>query len=261
MGFADVGPLMMMLLPGAAAYARVPVSRFRVGAVAAGMGSPVPDLYLGANLEFPGQALSFTVHAEQCAVNNAWLHGETGLRFIAVSAAPCGYCRQFLHELATGQSLAVLLHQPDTLSPNSRLLPYFLPEAFGPRNLAVEGGLMQPQSNIVVLASSDSAVQSAIAAAENCYAPYTNNFAGAALMAASGAIYAGRYAENAAYNPSMSPLESAFAAMNMALAPQSPLPIRRAVLVEAPTAASQRDATMAVLASIAPGITLEYFAA
>lgn len=258
MGFDDIGPLMILLLPGAACYALVPVSNFEVGAVAAGMGSPVPNLYLGANIEFPGQALSFTVHAEQGAMNNAGLHGEAGLRAVAVSAAPCGFCRQFLHEIGNAQSLDVLLRQSGTLIPRRHPLTYFLPEAFGPHDLKMTGGLMQPQSNSVPLASSDSVVDAAIRGAEQCYAPYTNNFAAVALLTLGGRVHVGRYAENAAYNPSLAPLASAFAQMNMS---EPGGEIARAVLVETPTTVSQRDATIAVLASVAPGVTLEYFAA
>ena len=39
------------------------------------------------------------IHGEQCLVANALLHGERGLRKLAVSAAPCGHCRQFYSEL------------------------------------------------------------------------------------------------------------------------------------------------------------------
>ncbi len=39
------------------------------------------------------------IHAEQCLIANALLHGERGLRKLAVSAAPCGHCRQFYSEL------------------------------------------------------------------------------------------------------------------------------------------------------------------
>ena len=47
-----------------------------VGAVALGLSGA---LYAGANLEFLGQSLSLSVHAEQAAVYNAWVHGEAGV--------------------------------------------------------------------------------------------------------------------------------------------------------------------------------------
>ena len=118
--------VMLELLPFAALYAEPVISNFKVGAVAQGSSG---NLYYGANMEFKSEALSFTVHAEQAAAMNAWMGGETGLSALAVSAAPCGYCRQFLYELATAATLKILL--PDT---KPTLLTWFLPDAFGPRN-------------------------------------------------------------------------------------------------------------------------------
>ena len=258
---SDIDRLMIMLLPIAAAYSQAPISNFPVGAVAAGLPgeSRSPALYLGANVEFAHQALSFSVHAEQAATTNAWLNGERGLSRLAISAAPCGYCRQFLYEAVTAKTLQILLSQPGQAAPRSNPLTYFLPDAFGPNDLGVTGGLMQPQSNGVALSNPDPLVQAAVAAADASYAPYSKNFSGVAVQTAGDAIFAGRYAENAAHNPSMSPLESAIAFMNMATGSNRGWAITRAVLVEVPTLASQHDATVAVLSSLAPGVTLEYF--
>ncbi len=258
---SDIDRLMIMLLPLAAAYARAPISKFQVGAVAAGLtnASKTPALYLGANIEFTHQALSFSIHAEQAGMANAWLNGERGISRLAVSAAPCGYCRQFLFEVVNGQAMQILVAVQGTAPPRSNPLTYFLPDAFGPNDLGVNGGLMQPQSNGVTLSNPDPLAQAAAAAANACYAPYTKNFSGVALQTADGAIFAGRYAENAAHNPSMSPLQSAIALMNMSGALSPAAAIVRAVLVEVPTLASQHDATVAVLSSLAPGVTLEYF--
>lgn len=260
LGLIDVGPLMVALLPYAAAYARVPVSNYTVGAVALGMpnGAPIPNIYLGANFEFTGEALSFTVHAEQAATTTAWLNGEQGVQALAISAAPCGYCRQFLYELCTAQQLLVMLPQTGSPAPQTQPLTDYLPDAFGPNDLGITGGLMTPQSNGLSLTTSDALVKAALAAANLSYAPYTKNYAGVALLSADGSVYQGQYAENAAYNPSMSPLESAISFMNMSRAQGSSLAITRAVLVESPTKASQHDATVDVLSSFAPSITLEY---
>ncbi len=62
-------------------------------------------LYIGVNLEFPGLPLQHSVHAEQFLIANAAWHGERGLRRIAVNAAPCGHCRQFIAELVTAVSI------------------------------------------------------------------------------------------------------------------------------------------------------------
>ncbi len=96
--------LALELLPWAQGYARPQISNFPVGAIALGLSGA---LYAGANLEFLGESLSLSVHAEQAAVYNAWVHGETGVTLIASTAAPCGFCRQFLNELRTASELRV----------------------------------------------------------------------------------------------------------------------------------------------------------
>ena len=53
-------------------------------------------------------------------------------------------------------------------------------------------------------------------AASKSYAPYSGNFAGCVIETTEGKMYAGRYAENAAFNPSVSPLQAAFIQMTMA---------------------------------------------
>lgn len=271
----ELGTLMVRLLPVAQQYAVVPVSHYQVGAVAAGM--PIPgaswcSLYLGANFEFSGAALSFTAHAEQAATNNAWLNGEPGLQALAINAAPCGYCRQFLYELITAQQLSILV-APDPNNPlayNTSPLTTFLPDAFGPSDLGVTGGLMDPKlgSHDLALDSgppADPVIAAALGGASESYAPYpTNtsyNYAGVAVQLADDSIYPGRYAENAAYNPSLSPLESALTFMNMSQPLIATRLVTRCVLVEVPTLASQRSATQAALAAYAPDLTLEYFTA
>ncbi len=249
------------LLPWAAAYARPPISDFRVGALALGLSG---GLYAGANLEFPGEALSFSVHAEQAAVCNAWLHGETGVTAIASTAAPCGYCRQFLNELTTASELRVLVpgQAPTTLAE-------LLPAAFGPRDLGIAGGLLEPSARSLVLSQPavGPVVAAALAAAAASYAPYSGTFAGVGLRTPSGSIYEGRYAENAAFNPSLGPLQGALVALTLAGGTYAS--IEEAVLVEASEAAggrhragaSHRATTVALLAAVAPNVSLTYLPA
>lgn len=271
---AKIGKLMMQLLPLAGQYAVAPVSDYQVGAVAAGMparGAEWCSLYLGANFELRDAALSFTVHAEQAAVNNAWLSGEPGIQMLAVSAAPCGYCRQFLYELVTAERLSILVpKRKGLLTYNSTPLTTFLPDAFGPDELKVTGGLMDPKicSHKLALESrsrTDSLIAAALDAASRSYAPYSTgksfNYAGVALQLADKSIYAGGHAENAAYNPSLSPLQSALASMNMGQPLSATRVVNRCVLVEVPTLASQRSATEAALAAYAPTVELEYYPA
>jgi cytidine deaminase len=197
------------LLAQAAKFARPPVSNFFVGAVA--RGTSTGKLYFGANLEFAGEALGFTVHAEQAAVTNAWVHGEQGVDLIAVTAPPCGYCRQFLNELVTAGELQISINGEE-----QHPLSHFLPRAFGPRDLGVDGGLMAPMDHPLALDESDELAQAAFRAAKMSYAPYSRSYAGVALRTGGGRIVFGPYAENAAFNPSMEPLEVALSALNLA---------------------------------------------
>jgi cytidine deaminase len=236
--------LLLALIPQAQAYARPPISDFFVGAVALGASG---SIYFGANYEFVGQALSFTVHGEQAATAHAISCGETGMLMLAVSAAPCGYCRQYLYELTTASSLQILL--PNT---PSTLLTSLLPDAFGPQDLGVTAALMSPQAHGMTLepASGDPVVKAGLAAANSSYAPYTFSYAGVALQTRDGDVFSGSVAENAAFNPSMSPLEAAVVSLVIS-GGKSYADIVDAVLVEAAgSKASQILATRAVLNAI-----------
>jgi cytidine deaminase len=194
--------LMLSLIPLAKTFAIPPISNFFVGVVAHGLSG---NLYFGANYEFPGHALSFTVHGEQAATAHAISFGETGIDLLAVSAPPCGYCRQFLYELTTASTLRIIL-------PNTPVTPLttLLPGAFGPADLGVTAALMSPQSHGMTLADpADDVTQAALNAANTSYAPYSLSYAGVALKTSDGSIYSGGVSENAAFNPSLSPLEAA----------------------------------------------------
>ncbi len=238
---AAVDHLMLDLVPFAALYAEPVISNFKVGAVARGLSG---NLYFGANIEFKSEALSFTVHAEQAAVVNAWMQGETGVSALAVSAAPCGYCRQFLYELAGAAALKILLPNAGPAS-----LAGLLPGAFGPRHLGISGGLMQMEDHQLTAGSQDPLVAAALSAASMSYAPYSRGYAGVALATAGGGVYSGAYAENAAFNPSLSPMQAAISQLNISGGNMAG--IRRAVLVEVEnSASSQIHAAMTVLRSI-----------
>ncbi len=196
------------LLPQAAKLAKPPISNFHVGAVC--RGTTTGNVYLGANVEFAGEALSFTVHAEQAAITNAWINGEAGIDLLAVTAAPCGYCRQFLNELSTAATMQISIGDEDT-----HPLSYFLPQSFGPSDLGVTGGLMTPANNELTIAETDDLAQAALRAANMSYAPYSKSFAGIALRTSGGRMFLGPYGENAAFNPSISPLEVALSALNV----------------------------------------------
>ncbi len=159
----DDRALRLALLPLAAACSVAPISKFYVGAIACGLSG---TWYFGANMEFAGQGLFHSVHAEQSAISNAWLGGETGISEITVNYTPCGHCRQFMNELSTAKILKVSL--PDDLS----ALQSFLPHSFGPADLDITDALMSPQDHAeLTLESEDPLWQSALAAARQSYAP------------------------------------------------------------------------------------------
>ena len=245
-----VEELMLGLLGDASACAQAAISNFRVGAVVRGLGG---GLYFGGNFEFLGKSLTFDIHAEQAAVVNAWLSGEEGIDTLAVTSPPCGYCRQFLNELDSAESLRIII--PDR---RTRTLAELFPDSFGPGDLGLSGGLMLPQAHPLKLEepSDDPVVLAALQAAEMSYAPYTGAFSGAALLAADGGICQGPYAENAAFNPSLSPLETAL--VRLLSRGKKYRDIRRAVLVEQREAVtSQADAARIVLEAVAPRAVLD----
>jgi cytidine deaminase len=198
---AGIAEVMLDLIGLAAEWARPEISAYRVGAVGEGQSGA---LYLGANLEFSGASLAQTVHAEQAVVANAAAHGEAGLVRLAVSAPPCGHCRQFLYELASASRLEILL---DGRAPAG--IADFLPGAFGPADLGVAGGMLDPAGHGLAGDAADPLAQAAAAAANRSYAPYSKAYGGAAIRTRDGRTFSGPYLENAAFNPSLSPLQAA----------------------------------------------------
>ncbi|WP_108650900.1 cytidine deaminase [Dongshaea marina] len=236
----DDPQLQLALLPLAAAFAVVPISNFQVGAIARGK---TGSLYLGANFEFSGNGLFHSIHAEQSAISNAWSHNETGLRDVTVTATPCGHCRQFMNELTTAQTMEILL--PDDQSK----LQAFLPHSFGPADLGMTDGLMTPMNHHLAIDSEDPLAKAALEEANRSYAPYTKGFAAIALEFADGSVYCGRYAENAAFNPSLPPMQMACNLANLHHADLST--IKRALLVENERGMiSQQDSAQSALSAL-----------
>jgi cytidine deaminase len=249
-----VSNLMVELLPLAASYARPSISNFHVGALVRGVSG---RLYIGANFEVSGQTLGATVHAEQSASANAYMHREESLTDLAVTAAPCGLCRQFLWEICYGTGLNVLTrnHPPATLKS-------LLPDAFGPKDLGLQKGALPVAPSPVKLKNpaGTQVAAAALEAAQMSYAPYTNSHAGVAIRTSRGRIYRGSYIENAAYNPSLGPLQVALAALTVA--GDDAAQIVEAVLVEIPEKPVSHKASAAgVLSVVAPSATLTSLAA
>ena len=245
----SVDQLMLDLLPIAQLRSLAPLSQYHVGAVVRGTSG---SLYLGANLEVPGEMLGFSVHAEQSAVANAFMHDEHGLTSIAITAAPCGHCRQFLNELSNAPDLKLIIKGRDPTE-----LSALLPAAFGPGELGVTERVFRSRKVGLDLVggSSGDLASLALRAAAKSYAPYTRAHSGVALIASTSTVYAGSYLENAAFNPSLSPLQSAL--VGLAMTYEDPARIASVVLVELESAPiSQMSATKAVLDGLAPAARL-----
>ncbi|KHT33359.1 cytidine deaminase [Pectobacterium carotovorum] len=218
----DADALAFALLPLAAACAQAPISNFQVGAIAQGLSG---NFYFGANMEFSAVQLQQTVHAEQSAVSHAWIRNERGLRAVTVNYTPCGHCRQFMNELRNAASLRIQLpgRQPAVLS-------HYLPDSFGPVDLHIDTLLMDDVNHGATLQNVNALARRALDAANRSHAPYSKAISGIALETSSGNIYTGRYAENAAFNPSLPPLQVALNLMN--LAGDDPCTIKHAAVVE-----------------------------
>ena len=245
----DDRALRLALLPLAAACSVAPISKFYVGAIACGLSG---TWYFGANMEFAGTRpvplgpRRAVRHLQRLA---GWRDRDQAE--ITVNYTPCGHCRQFMNELSTAKILKVSL--PDDLS----ALQSFLPHSFGPADLDITDALMSPQDHAELeLQSEDPLWQAALAAARQSYAPYSQGYAAVALQFADGRIFSGRYAENAAFNPSLPPMQMACA--HAVLNGEDLATIRRAVLLENKNGQiSQRDSAQSTLKALG-SVELEY---
>lgn len=191
-------------------YALAPVSKFLVAAAALGESGAV---YFGVNVEFPGHPHSSTIHAEQCAIANAALSGETRLVDLVVNAPPCGHCRQFMNELYGVDSLGIHVIDADG-SLRASSTSALLPEDFGPQHLGQQERLLRSQGGhgLVLppqIKQLQDIGQEALRAANRAYAPYSKCPAGVALRLRDGRLFGGFLIESCAFNPSLSPLQTA----------------------------------------------------
>lgn len=200
--------LAFSLLPFAAAYAVTPISHFHVGAIAC---SASGNLYFGANMEFSHVSMGQVIHAEQCAITHSWMKGEKQIISITVNYTPCGHCRQFMNELREGGK--IMVHLPGR---QPAVLHHYLPDSFGPADLNIETLLLDSVQHGYNNQSRDRLLSAAIDAANQSHAPYSESHSGIAVQLKDGSLFTGRYAENAAFNPSLPPLQAALIMINLA---------------------------------------------
>lgn len=189
----------------------VPVSQFKVGAIAI---DDQHNFYVGMNQECSHAAIGQTVHAEQSAIANAWVRGAQKITDIVVTHTPCGHCRQFLNELRGAEQLKIHVY-PES----GRYLHEYLPNSFGPANLnapirfldEIYHGYGLPENALY----SDPLYAKTLKQFNRSYAPYSQAYAAVGLRVKTGEVFAGAYAENAAYNPSLPPLQVALNALRL----------------------------------------------
>lgn len=244
----EMEALLHKLIPIAKSFARPPISNYQVGVVALGKSG---TLYLGVNLEFPGVPLNESVHGEQFLVVNARSHGEKELEMLALSAAPCGHCRQFLYEMGKNTGMKIVIPHIGSTS-----LASLLPEAFGPQDLGLAATLMVMPKELPSIEEQSPLLAKALQAAFASYAPYSEAKSGVAIQTKDGSIYTGSYLENAAFNPSLSPLQAALIAL--VIDKQAYSTITHVILAEKKEAKITHTHSIdQIIKNIAPQATLE----
>ncbi|XP_050216587.1 cytidine deaminase 1-like [Mercurialis annua] len=270
--------LLPTLVKSAQSLARPPISNYYVGAVALGSSGRI---FFGANLEFPGLPLHHSVHAEQFLITNLSINNEPNPKYVAVSAAPCGHCRQFFQEIRGAPDIQILItgDSNSNNSPNGEIktfetLSNLLPDRFGPFDLLDKTVplLLEPRYNNLSLiirnggikinstnSISDELKLEALEAANLSHAPYSKCPSGVALMDSEGKVYKGSYMESAAYNPSLGPVQAAIVAY-MVGGGGGYERIVAAVLVEKEEAAVRQELTARlVLQVISPNCEFKVF--
>jgi len=131
----------------------------------------------------------------------------------------------------------------------------YLPDAFGPKDLDIAAHLLAEENHDLVADHQDDLVNQAILAANQSHCPYSNSPHGIAILFKNGDVVTGRYAENAAFNPSLPALQTA---LNFAYLNDKKLSdIERIVMAEKALKLSHK--TMAeVLLSTLTSVKLEY---
>ncbi|XP_073154682.1 cytidine deaminase 1 [Henckelia pumila] len=287
----SVNHLLPHLVDSAQSLARPSISNFHVGAV--GLGSD-GRVFFGVNLEFPGLPLHHSVHAEQFLLTNLAVHRCPRLLSFAVSAAPCGHCRQFLQELRLSSSVEIHItaDSGDRKDAIFKPLSEILPNPFGPHDLLgqetpllleshhnrLDLSTLNDASNTRNLCNGNSNVEklsngncekhdfdeallrkSALEAANSAHAPYSGCPSGVALMDCEGKVHRGSYIESAAYNPSLGPVQAALVAY-VAEGGGGYERIVAAVLVEKEVAkVKQEDTARMILKAISPKCELKVF--
>lgn len=248
----NIVELMLKLLPFISKFSKPEISKFYVGSLLLGKSG---NIYLGNNIEFSGENLLYTVHAEQCAVVQALNYSEKGIEKLAVSYVPCGLCRELLKETVSADTMEIYINDG-----RKYMLNDLFPESFGPKDLGITDLLLEEHYHNINFVDTDhvndSLTIAALSSARKSYAPYSKNYSGVSLLVDDN-IYTGNCIENCAFNIGFDPLVPALIQLHYKNI--SFKRIEKAVLVEMENSVSpQFTRVQSLLNVVAPGAKLFY---
>ena len=169
---------------------------------------------------------------------------------VGAIAIGCGHCRQFMNELYQADDLKI--HLPHS---QNNPLPQYLPDSFGPKDLGVDLLLLNKEEQGFTLTTEDEVANKAILGANRAHSPYSKSPHGVGILFKNGEMICGRYAENAAFNPSLPAMQTAinFAYLNQLDVSK----IERVVFAEKPLRLSHRKMAEQLLKSLCK-VKMEY---
>jgi cytidine deaminase len=201
----SVRNLMLLLLETAERFALPPISNFKVGAV--GLEARSGDLILAGNLEFPGVHLGFTMHGEGSVFTRAMHRGED-ISVIAIGEAhPCAHCRQCLAEYAASDRLELIDPLGHTL-PLAELYPWPFDPAYLDQPGAIPGQELWPSLHFVQPTTLPFA-DKLLSLGRRSHSPYSKCPGALILELRDGSTASGFAIESVAFNPTISPIQSA----------------------------------------------------
>ncbi|CAF2029866.1 BnaC07g50770D [Brassica napus] len=216
--------------------------------------------YVGFDVELPDLPLNFSIHAVQFLVVSLKLNFDLALRDLAISNdgshcyAPCGHCCQFLQEINKGNEIQTLITEPT----GSGFMPLemLLPQSFS-RYSAISDDVPDVFHRRYPLTfidrSHDLIGLTAMTAARNSYAPYSNAPSGVVLYDRQGHKFSGSYIESVAAFPSLGPLQAVLVNFVIDTGGREFKNIVVAVLVETRSRFRQEDTARMIMQKIAPG--------
>jgi cytidine deaminase len=227
-----------------------PISKFVVPVI--GLEHETGNLLLGINLEFLGTSFGQTIHSEQFLFTRAFHRNKTITSFSLSTPTPCGHCRQFINEFAGGGDIEV------SNSNIKMTIKELLPLAFGPKDLGEPGirpttaSARNPRLRITEPVSGpvQALLSTALAAAQNSYAPYSKVPVGVAIQTLDDEMIPGSSIENAAFNPSMGGLQSGL--VNLIASGRMYSEIKAVLMIQAQGKADQAPQAEALLKALAP---------